>query len=98
MNLFGSACGAMKQAEIDSLRAAPIPAQTHFIGGMAVASRDGATIPTTSPIDGRKLTDLADGGEAEIDLAVAAARHAYETGPRRSRGEARAGSRGSGFP
>jgi gamma-glutamyl-gamma-aminobutyraldehyde dehydrogenase len=70
----------MKQADIDSLRAAPIPTQAHFISGFVVASRDGATLPTTSPIDGRKLTDIAEGGAAEIDLAVAAARRTYETG------------------
>ena len=70
----------MKQADIESWRAAPIPAQRHFIGGRAVASRDGATLPTISPIDGRTLTELADGGAAEIDLAVAAARQAYEKG------------------
>lgn len=70
----------MKQAEIDSLRAVAVPVQAHFIGGFVVASRDGATLPAISPIDGRKLTDVADGGPAEIDLAVAAARRAYESG------------------
>lgn len=70
----------MKQAEIDSLRAAPIPVQAHFIGGMALASRDGSTLSTTSPIDGRKLTEIADGGPVEVDLAVAAGRRAYDAG------------------
>lgn len=70
----------MKQAEIENLRTAPIPTQAHFIGGRTVASRNGSTLPTTSPIDGRKLAEIADGGPAEIDLAVAVARRAYETG------------------
>jgi gamma-glutamyl-gamma-aminobutyraldehyde dehydrogenase len=70
----------MKQADIEFRRAAPIAAQAHFIGGRAVPSRDGATLPTISPIDGRTLTELADGGAAEIDLAVAAARQVYEKG------------------
>jgi gamma-glutamyl-gamma-aminobutyraldehyde dehydrogenase len=70
----------MNQAEIDRLRAEPIPAQAHFIGGMAIANRNEATLAATSPIDGRTLTQIADGGPAEVDLAVAAARRAYETG------------------
>jgi gamma-glutamyl-gamma-aminobutyraldehyde dehydrogenase len=70
----------MKQAEIDGLRAAPVAAAAHFIDGRFRPSRDGATLASISPIDGRKLADLADGGSAEIDLAAAAARRAYEGG------------------
>lgn len=58
----------------------PIPAQGHFIDGSTVASRDGATLATISPIDGSRLAKNADGGQAEIDLAVASARRVYATG------------------
>ena len=70
----------MKQADIDRLRAARLPAQAHFIDGRACFSHDGATIETVSPIDGNTLATLANGAAAEIDLAVAAARRVYEKG------------------
>ena len=47
----------------------------HFIGGARVASA--ATFADHSPIDGAHLADIARGGAAEIDLAVAAARAAF---------------------
>ncbi|MFF3611399.1 aldehyde dehydrogenase [Streptomyces sp. NPDC002580] len=41
----------------------------------------GATFTVVSPRDGRVLAEVADGGTAEVDAAVAAARHAFDTGP-----------------
>jgi 4-(gamma-glutamylamino)butanal dehydrogenase len=70
----------MKQADIDTWRATRIVAQRHFIDGRAMPSCDCATLPTVSPIDGSTLTQLADGGSAEIDLAVAVARRTYDKG------------------
>jgi acyl-CoA reductase-like NAD-dependent aldehyde dehydrogenase len=50
------------------------------ISGRRVAARDGATFPCYSPIDGRLLAAVAAGDAADIDVAVAAARTAFESG------------------
>ncbi|MFI7702226.1 aldehyde dehydrogenase [Nonomuraea sp. NPDC049480] len=47
----------------------------HWIGGERVASA--ATFTDESPIDGRVLAEIARGGQAEADAAVAAARAAF---------------------
>lgn len=47
----------------------------HWIGGKRVASRN--TFRDESPIDGAHLAELAAGGAAEVDAALAAAREAY---------------------
>ncbi len=49
-----------------------------FINGERVAARDGQTFACISPVDGRLLTRVARGGQADIDAAVAAARTAFE--------------------
>jgi 5-carboxymethyl-2-hydroxymuconic-semialdehyde dehydrogenase len=60
----------------------------HYINGQRVASAE--TYVNTSPIDGTFLGDIARGGEAEVDLAVQAARAAFpawsKLGPKK-RGE-----------
>ena len=48
-----------------------------FINGKRVNAADGANFECFSPIDNRKLTDVASGKAADIDLAVAAARAAF---------------------
>ncbi|MBZ0123532.1 MAG: aldehyde dehydrogenase [Roseovarius sp.] len=52
-----------------------------LIGGEFVPARSGETFDCVSPIDGRVLTPVASCGEADVDLAVAAARKAFESGP-----------------
>ncbi|MGV8885218.1 MAG: aldehyde dehydrogenase [Microbacteriaceae bacterium] len=47
----------------------------HYIGGERVASAE--TFVNSSPIDGSFLGDIARGGQAEVDLAVAAAHQAF---------------------
>jgi len=47
----------------------------HYIGGRRVASSD--TIEVRSPIDGSLLGEIARGGHAEVDAAVAAAKQAF---------------------
>jgi aminomuconate-semialdehyde/2-hydroxymuconate-6-semialdehyde dehydrogenase len=47
----------------------------HFIGGQRVASKE--TYTNTSPIDGSFLGEIARGGQAEVDAAVAAAKAAF---------------------
>ncbi|MEU2717319.1 aldehyde dehydrogenase [Streptomyces sp. NPDC007205] len=56
-----------------------LPTQ-HHIGGRA-ESGSGATFPVVAPRDGRILTHVADAREAEVELAVAAARRACDSGP-----------------
>ena len=70
----------MDQATIDTLRHKPVAAQRLFIGGDFADSRDGATLPVISPIDGTVLTSIADAGAHDVDRAVAAARAAFEKG------------------
>ncbi|WP_126285526.1 aldehyde dehydrogenase [Burkholderia stagnalis] len=51
-----------------------------FIDGRYAAAADGATFPSISPIDGRKLADVAACGVADVDRAVSAARRAFDSG------------------
>jgi phenylacetaldehyde dehydrogenase len=52
-----------------------------FINGKWVDSVSGQTFPTLNPATGEKLIDVAAGDKADIDLAVKAARRAFEEGP-----------------
>jgi 4-(gamma-glutamylamino)butanal dehydrogenase len=70
----------MNQIEIDRLREIRVAPQGHFISGRFQASRDGGVMESVSPIDGRVLAELADGGALDIDAAVAAGRAAFEKG------------------
>ncbi len=49
-----------------------------LINGALVPARSGATFADLSPIDGRKLADVAACDAADVDAAVAAARGAFE--------------------
>ncbi len=51
-----------------------------YIDGAYCDAADGATFAAHSPIDGRKLADVAACGTADIDRAVAAARRSFEAG------------------
>jgi acyl-CoA reductase-like NAD-dependent aldehyde dehydrogenase len=51
-----------------------------FIDGRYVAAASGATFDCVSPIDGRVLAKVASTDAADVDLAVAAARRAFESG------------------
>lgn len=51
-----------------------------FIDGKFVAARSGKTFDCISPIDGTVLAQVAEGDAADIDLAVRAARRAFEAG------------------
>lgn len=53
----------------------------HYIGGRYVDSMDGATFPVADPVTNRPYADVASGGPADIDAAVAAARRAFAEGP-----------------
>ena len=70
----------MKQSDIDLLRTQPIRPQSLLIGGKWRDASDGGHRDVISPIDGALLTTLAEGTQADVDAAVAAARAAFETG------------------
>ncbi|MFE7760879.1 aldehyde dehydrogenase [Streptomyces sp. NPDC057438] len=60
----------------DKITVAGVPVDTrHWIGGRRVASAE--TFTDVSPIDGRVLGEIARGGAAEVEAAVAAAREAF---------------------
>jgi gamma-glutamyl-gamma-aminobutyraldehyde dehydrogenase len=68
----------MQQAQIDRLRSAAVPAQQLFVGGQPTTAISEARLDVVSPIDGQVLTTTADGGPADIDLAVKRARQAFD--------------------
>ncbi len=52
-----------------------------LIGGQWVNAQSGKTFETYNPATGEVLARIAEGDRADIDLAVKAARKAFETGP-----------------
>lgn len=70
----------LDQGRIDALRAEPVAAQGHLIGGQVVIASDGGVMETTSPIDGAVLTTLARGTAEDVARAVNVARDAFEDG------------------
>ena len=55
--------------------------QPLFIGGKWLDSVSGKTFPTINPATGETICHVAEGDKADIDLAVKAARKAFEQGP-----------------
>ena len=55
--------------------------QPMLIGGKWVDSVSGKTFPTINPATGETICHVAEGDKADIDLAVKAARKAFESGP-----------------
>ncbi|MDO6965916.1 aldehyde dehydrogenase [Rhizobium alvei] len=68
------------QDKIDQLRQLPVETQSLFIGGRWTPAASGATMEVISPLDGRRLTTIADAGADDVDLAVKAARSAFDKG------------------
>src|SRR5262252_3726985 len=60
--------------------------QPMLIGGKWVDSASGKTFPTVNPATGETICQVAEGGKADIDRAVKAARKAFEEGPWRKMG------------
>jgi aldehyde dehydrogenase (NAD+) len=74
---FGSAWTYAPSPEAtDHVRIAP--RYELFIGGKWVPPKSGAYFDTSSPSTEEKLSEVADASEADVDLAVAAARKAYD--------------------
>jgi 4-guanidinobutyraldehyde dehydrogenase/NAD-dependent aldehyde dehydrogenase len=57
-----------------------VPESRAFIDGRYLAAASGATFDCVSPIDGRTIAKVASTDAADVDLAVAAARRAFEHG------------------
>src|SRR5204862_1521439 len=55
--------------------------QPLFIGGKWQDSISGKMFPTVNPATGETICHVAEGDKADIDLAVKAARKAFEDGP-----------------
>src|SRR6058998_2856114 len=75
----------MATATTQKPRAAVRPPQVKdqplFIGGKWLDSVSGKTFATTNPASGETICQVAEGDKADIDLAVKAARAAFEDGP-----------------
>ncbi|MDI2132741.1 aldehyde dehydrogenase [Yinghuangia seranimata] len=70
----------LTHADWQSLAGAFRPVTEHHIDGGPHAG-GGRTFTVVSPRDGRALAEVACGGQGEVDLAVAAARRAFDEGP-----------------
>ncbi|MFN4271755.1 MAG: aldehyde dehydrogenase [Aliihoeflea sp.] len=70
----------MKQDEIDALRSQPVEPGRLFIGGEWEPAANGASLDVISPIDGSRLTTIAEAGAGDVDRAVASARAAFDRG------------------
>src|SRR5438132_14157338 len=55
--------------------------QPLFIGGKWLDSVSGKTFATINPATGQTICQVAEGDKADVDLAVKAARRAFEDGP-----------------
>ena len=64
-----------------ALAASVAPSTGLVIGGRSVESTDGSTFATLDPATGAELAQVSEGTSADVDLAVAAARAAFDTGP-----------------
>lgn len=70
----------VQQSDIDALRVQQPSPGDLLIGGRSVPAKDNAVLDVISPIDGSRLTTIAEAAGVDIDDAVTAARSAYESG------------------
>src|SRR5213595_1736642 len=64
-----------------TVKAPRVKDQPLFIGGKWLDSVSGKTFPTLNPATGETISSVAEGDKADVDLAVKAARKAFEEGP-----------------
>jgi len=67
-------------ARIASLADTPLAPRQHLIGGSHQPAEGGGSLDVISPRNGEFLTTIANGSAADVDLAVQAARRAFEAG------------------
>jgi aldehyde dehydrogenase (NAD+) len=64
-----------------TIKAPKVKDQPLLIGGKWLDSVSGKTFPTINPATGETICQVAEGDKADVDLAVKAARKAFEQGP-----------------
>ncbi|MBY6116677.1 aldehyde dehydrogenase [Mameliella alba] len=67
-------------SRIEELRHADVPPARQLIDGAFVPASDGGEMEVISPLDGRRLTMMARGTQADATAAVAAARRSFDDG------------------
>jgi aldehyde dehydrogenase (NAD+) len=72
---------AAKPAKARSIQPPKVKDQPLFIGGKWLDSVSGKTFATVNPATAQTICQVAEGDKADIDLAVKAARKAFEDGP-----------------
>jgi gamma-glutamyl-gamma-aminobutyraldehyde dehydrogenase len=70
----------LEQSTIDALRSVPVPQQGLLIDGISRPALSGEELAVQSPIDGTTFTTIANGGEQDVNAAVAAARKSFTSG------------------
>ncbi|MFM2282491.1 MAG: hypothetical protein RLZZ444_4722, partial [Pseudomonadota bacterium] len=68
------------QDQINALRAAPVAPQGLFIDGKSRPSSTGEMLDVFSPLDGSRLTTIADASRQDVEAACASARAAFDAG------------------
>lgn len=63
------------------IKAPKVSNQKLFINGKWVNSISGKTFATLNPATGQEICQVAEADSADVDLAVKAARKAFESGP-----------------
>src|SRR5437763_8252568 len=72
---------ATATAKPRSVKAPQVKDQPLLIGGKWLDSVSGKTFSTINPATGETICQVAEGDKADVDLAVKAARKAFEEGP-----------------
>src|ERR1700710_819671 len=67
--------------KVKTIKAPKVKDQPLFIGGKWQDSVSGKTFETLNPATGEVICQVAEGDKADVDLAVKAARKAFEDGP-----------------
>src|SRR5438874_8307922 len=70
-----------RAASIATKSPVPVRQTKMLVDGRWIDSASGKTFPTINPATGETNTHVAEGAKADVDLAVKAARKAFEEGP-----------------
>ncbi len=70
----------MKQTDIEALRAKVVAPAGLFIDGLSRPAVSGAVLEVLSPLNGARLTTLADAGTDDVEAACQSARRAFDKG------------------
>ncbi|MGE3777584.1 MAG: aldehyde dehydrogenase family protein, partial [Pirellulaceae bacterium] len=70
-----------RPASANRMRTPPVRQTQLLIDGRWVAAKSGKTFATINPTTGTEIAQVAEADKADVDLAVAAARRAFDSGP-----------------